>query len=160
MTVSVHRVSWENTVRKVTDMSVFPHLFFSDSWAPISHQKWFYLTISLTLNSLKIPDQIHHCTRAELVWLFHARTLPAILFASTLAVEKYQLAWYIIKHMIHKKVNFEHRNASRHWKLLSTECRSRGSNTGSGWLTQCPNFCGLFTSKFTWHYTWTLKSKR
>ena len=28
---------------------------------------------------------------------------PAILFASTLAVEKYQFAWYIIKHMIHKK---------------------------------------------------------
>ena len=54
-----------------------------------------YLTIN-ACNSLKIPDQIHHCTRAELVWLLHARTLPGILFASTLAVEKYQLAWYII----------------------------------------------------------------
>ena len=46
--------------------------------------------------------------------------------------------------------------SSRHWKLLTTKCRSRSSYKGRGWLTQCPNFRGLFTTKVTWHYTWSL----
>ena len=46
--------------------------------------------------------------------------------------------------------------SSRHWKLFTTKCRSRSSYKGRGWLTQCPNFRGLFTTKVTWHYTWSL----
>ena len=57
-----------------------------------------------------------------------------------------------------KEVNFEHGNSSRHWKLLPTKCRSRSSYKGRGWLTQCPNFRGLSTTKVTWHYTWSLYS--
>ena len=34
--------------------------FYSDSWALISCQTGIYLTI-YALNTLKIPDQIHHC---------------------------------------------------------------------------------------------------
>ena len=65
-------------------------ILFNDSRAQLPENSW----------------SDNHCTCAELVWLFHARTLPAILFASTLAVEKYQFVWYIIKHMIHKKSQF------------------------------------------------------
>ena len=36
--------------------------FHSDSWALISCQTGIYLTI-YALNTLKIPDQIHHCTQ-------------------------------------------------------------------------------------------------
>ena len=41
--------------------------------AQISHQTWFYLT-NYALNALKILNQIHRCTYAELVWLFRAGT--------------------------------------------------------------------------------------
>ena len=57
---------------------------YSDSWAQISYETRVYLTI-YALVFLEIPDQIHHCKHAELVWLFHAGTLPATFFASTLA---------------------------------------------------------------------------
>ena len=46
--------------------------FYSDSWANFL-PKWFYKTI-YALIFLKIPDQMHHLTHAELVWLFRAGT--------------------------------------------------------------------------------------
>lgn len=88
---------------------------YSDSWVQISYETCVYLTI-YALVFLEIPDQVHHCKRVEPVWLFHAGTFPATFFASTLALAKYQLAWWIIKHMIQKRDQFWARNASRPWK--------------------------------------------
>ena len=36
--------------------------FYSDSWAIISYQTWFHLTIN-ALNALKLPEKIHHSTK-------------------------------------------------------------------------------------------------
>ena len=45
-------------------------------------------------------------------------------------------------------------------KLFKKNFQSRSSDTCAASSTQCPNFQGLFTSKVTWYYTWSLKPKR
>ena len=43
---------------------------------PVSCNEGFYL-ITYELNALQKADQIHHCTHAQLVLLFHAKALSA-----------------------------------------------------------------------------------
>ena len=43
---------------------------------PVRCNEGFYLII-YELNVLQIPDQIHHCTHAQLVLFFHAKALSA-----------------------------------------------------------------------------------
>ena len=127
-------------------------MFYSDSWALISCQMGIYLTI-YALNTLKIPDQMHHC-RTE------CRTSSIILCSNTscnilhICFNGSKMTTCLTNDQINNERKMSILSEETFFesgKLFKKNFQSRSLDTCAASSTLCPNFRGLFTSKVTWH---------